>query len=67
MAIQFSFKIKPVIHFPYRSTLGIYKNNHLVKVLGNQEGTSYPGLLSELESKTGATNYPSKIFRKTTR
>ena len=51
MAIQFSFKIKPVIHFPYRSTLGIYKNNHLVKVLGNQEGTSYPGLLSELESK----------------
>jgi signal transduction histidine kinase len=48
MAIQFSSKSKPNLKFPYKSTIAVYKDDHLIKVMGSREGAVYPTLLADL-------------------
>ena len=48
MAIQFSSKSKPNLRFPYKSTIAVYKDDHLIKVMGSREGAVYPPLLADL-------------------
>ncbi len=48
MAIQFTIKSRPSLRFPYKSSIAIYKEGHLIKVLGSREGASYPPLLADL-------------------